>query len=344
MADKNAITFSLAPVKTTDHRGAISVAKIEHMASGFTAFAYQCRLEEDFDGAPRAYGFDNPQPVDPVANPDTRLQRGIKPLDRLGNATSPFKTFAAGGKNFSWVGLYAASQEFATKNGFSIDRRPRLEARRGRLPGQPGLFPAIQPAGGPAPGYFVSTTSAVADPQLPAWDQRRYVSATEIPYAALAWWWPKLKVNKGDFGLAIRPDTGSASGFVFADAGTAKVGEVSHKLMETLSPGEGRGTRNEHPTLFLVFPGSGSAISERVKYRANPALQRCVSLNLRRLNTLSDNRSVPAFLALGADLARYQALKSGHPAPGDFAARYRTIERALISIGFAPSNRLPIAA
>ena len=50
MAHKNAITFSLTPVKTADHRGGISVAKIEHVASGFTAFAYQCRLEEDFDG------------------------------------------------------------------------------------------------------------------------------------------------------------------------------------------------------------------------------------------------------------------------------------------------------
>jgi hypothetical protein len=114
-----------------------------------------------------------------------------------------------------------------------------LEGRRGHRPGQPGLFLAIQPASGPAPGYFVSTTSAVADPKLPAWDQRRYVSATDIPYAALAWWWPKLKVHKGDFGLAIRPDTGSVSGFVFADAGTAKVGEVSNKLMETCRPESG---------------------------------------------------------------------------------------------------------
>jgi hypothetical protein len=148
----------------------------------------------------------------------------------------------------------------------------------------------------------------------------------------------------GDFGLAIRPDTGSVSGFVFADAGTAKVGEVSHKLMEMLSPGEGRGTRNEHPTLFLVFPGSGTGISERVKYRSNPALQRCVSLNLRRLNTISNNLGIPAFLALGADLAKYQASTSNRPAPGDFTARYRTIERALISIGFAPSKQLTIAA
>jgi len=345
MVDKNAITFSVARVKTADHRGAVSVAKIEHVASGFVAFAYQCRLEEDFDGAPRAYGFNNPQPVDPTANPDTRLQRGIRPLDHLGNATSPYQNFGAGSSDFAWAGLYAATQAFATKHGFSIDRRPRLGARRGQGLGQPGLFPAIQPASGPAPGYFVSTTSAVADPKLPAWDQRRYVSATEIPYAALASWWPKLfKVHLGDFGLAIRPDTGSVSGFVFADSGTAKVGEVSHKLLEALSPREGRGTRNEHPTLFLVFPGSGSGISERVKYRSNPALQRYVSLNLRRLNSLLDNGSITVFLALGADAARYQSLKSRDPVRGDIAARYRTIERALVSMGFVPSTRLQMAS
>jgi hypothetical protein len=336
MADDNVISFSLAPAKTSDHRGAVSVTKIEHIKSGFMAFAYQCRLEEDFDGAPRAYGLDNPQPVDPSANPDTRLQRSLKPLDRLGNATSPYKNFAAGSNDFSWAGLYATTQEFATKNGFSIDRRPRFEARRNRRHGEAGLYPAIQPAGGPAPGYFVSTTAAVADPKLPRWDQRRYVNAAEIPYAAMAWWWPKLKVHIGDFGLAIRPDTGTASGFVFADSGTAKVGEVSHKLLETLSPGEGPGTRNEHLTLFLVFPGSGSGISERLKYRSNSALQRCVTLNVRRLNTLPDNRNIPALLAHNADLARYQAFKSGRPPPGDFAIRYRTVERALVSTGFVP--------
>jgi len=340
----NAITFSPAPVKTADHRGAVSVAKIEHVGSGFVAFAYQCRLEEDFDGAPRAYGFDNPQPVDPAANPDTRLQRGLRPLDRLGNATSPYKNFAAGSNDFCWAGVYAATQALATKNGFSIDRRPRLEARRKCPPDGPGRFPAIQPAGGPAPGYFVSTTAAVADKNLPAWDQRRYVNAAEIPYAALAYWWPKLKVHMGDFGLAMRLDTGSVSGFVFADAGTARVGEVSHKLLETLSPAESRGTRNEHPTLFLVFPGSGTSISERLKYRSNRALQRCVSFNLRRLNMLPEHPSILAFLASGPDLAIYQAFKSGRPPQGGFSTRYRTIERALVSMGFAPSKGLPTAA
>jgi hypothetical protein len=344
MANGNRTNFSLAPVNTMDHRGPVPIIKIEHAPSNFVAFAYQCRLEEDFDGAPRCYGLDNPQPVDSSANPNTRLQKGIKALDRIGNATNPYKNFRAGSNDFAWVGLYAATPAFARQQGFSIDARPRLEARRGRKPSEQGLFPAIQPASGPAPGYFVSTTSALADPKLPAWDQRRYVDATQIPYGALALWWPRLKVRLGDFGFAIRPDIGTVSGFVFADSGTAKVGEVSHRLLETLSPGEGAGTRNEHSTWFLVFPGSGNGISERVKYGSNAALQRCVSLNLRRLSALPDADRITRLLALGPNLPMFQAVEAGR-APGEgFTARYHTIRSAVGMTGSGFSSGSTIAA
>jgi hypothetical protein len=205
-------------------------------------------------------------------------------------------------------------------------------------PGRPGMFPAIQGTDAPAPGYYVSTSSVVADRARNAWDQQRYVDASEIPYAAWAWWWKSLKVSQGDFGVAIRPDNGRMSGFVFGDAGTSKVGEVSNKLMETLSPGEGRGTRNEHPTLFLVFPQSGGGILGQLSTASNALLQARVLMQIRRLNALPDNGRIPLFLAMGADTRKYTGFQAGRPVGGTYLFRYRTIEQALKNVGFVAAS------
>ncbi len=154
---------------TTDHIGGVSVTWIEHRDSGFKAFAYRCKLEEDFDGAPRCYASRNPgdafgQTVNAVSNPDTQLQRDIairlprtRPdyanpraaLDYLGNATSDPPKLYQPGADFAWVGLTAMQPSQTTKlptlipnadprrpatlvqvNVPSLDMRPGLGARR----------------------------------------------------------------------------------------------------------------------------------------------------------------------------------------------------------------------
>jgi len=234
----------------------------------------------------------------------------------LCNATSPHQNCAAGSHDFAWVGLFAATQAFATSHGFSIDRRPFLEARRRTLPGggaaplgpkEPGLFPAIQGGAAPSPGFFVSTTSAITDTDVPEWEQMRYVNAVVIPYAAWAGWWHGLGVDKGDFGLAIRPNTGTFSGFVFADTGTGKVGEVSRKLFETLSPER----NNEDRFLFLVFPRSGVGVADFQKFTKDEVVQAQAKTRIRKLSNVPSSDAVVQFLSLGAERGKFRSILSG---------------------------------
>jgi hypothetical protein len=344
MADDR-LTFKVVHT-TKNHKSSVPVTQISHATSGFKAFAYQCSLEEDLDGAPEAYGKNNPT-VDP-RNPSTMLQRGLNPKDHLGNATSPWQNFGKPGNHWAWVGLIATTAANARAHGLSIDQRPELEARmtidtNGNpvpLPaGAPGLFPVIQPAvvpgmdhASPAPGYFVSTSAAVTDRSLPAWDQTRYVDALTIPYAAWATWWHAFGVEKGDFGLAIRRATGACSGFVFGDSGSGKVGEVSRRLFETLTPER----NNEDPFLFLVFSGSGATVSNKIKFNNQQVIEAQVLRNVTRLNNIPSNEDIIEFLRDASNPGLAQTLiKANTP---DRRWPYATIKAALRIYGFWPSS------
>jgi hypothetical protein len=239
--------------------------------SGFLAYVYQCHLNEDNDGAANAYGWDRPGDA---------LQAGLQPLENhhgqqagLANAASPWQNLWHN-HDFSWVGVYSATPEFAQRHNLRIDTRPQLEARVAAagqdpvLPGHRGYFPVVQQVG-PTRGYYVSQANAIADSSKPAWEQARYVDAAQVPYAVLATRWASLGVGLGDYGLAIRPSTGASCGFFFGDTGAkSKVGECSRALVRTLSPT----AANADLVTFLVFPGtaSGSAsaslITPRVKF------------------------------------------------------------------------------
>ena len=66
----------------------------------------------------------------------------------------------------------------------------------------------------------------------------------------------RLGVNLGDFGLAIRNDTGTTEPFFYGDAGAQeKVGEMSTHLFQKLFP---HNDQEDHPVTFIVFPRSGS--------------------------------------------------------------------------------------
>ncbi|HEY3912434.1 MAG TPA: hypothetical protein VGM07_21470 [Stellaceae bacterium] len=370
MADK--LTFRV--VRTaTDHKGSVPITEIAYAKSGLKAFAYQCSLEEDLDGAPEAYGLDNPHPVNPKDNPDTMLQRGLRMKETgLHNATSAPKVFKAGGHDFAWVGVLPMNQDQAIKARVSIDARPFLEARRRErtahdppsndptialAPHEKGLFPVIQPVVvpgrpdhmSPAPGYYVSTTAAPTDPNLPEWDQRRYIDAISIPYAAWAGWWHTLGVEKGDFGLAIRRSTGAFSAFLFGDAGSGRVGEVSRRLFEQLTPER----NNEDRFIFLVFSGSGKGVVN--KFTSEQIITAQLKHNVRRFNQIPDNEDLPEFLSDDANLttmkaalaARHleelKAAKAGTTRPldaGDW--RRGSITAVLRMCGFWPSSRGPV--
>jgi hypothetical protein len=347
-----------------DHKGTVKVTRITHR-SGFKMLAYECTLEEDFDGAPQCYGSRNTSPVDAKANPATGRQADIKErvrgstarddrttLDFLSNAASSPANFLAGNKDFAWAGLYAAPQAFATRNGFSIDRRDFLEARRrpredkddGVFPkdqktiplgkDEPGWFPAIQGDGAPAPGFYVSGSPVYADRSLRDWNQRKYVNAQAIPFAALTPWYKRWAVALGDFGLAIDPETGAASGFVFGDAGyDDKVGEVSTNLLTAL------GGDNERSTLFLVFPGSGARVGDAFKFNMEISVQLGAALAVREISQLPDTDSLLSFLAFDADLDRYnlfRARKLADAATIEADGRLPIIEAALKEYWFDP--------
>ncbi len=356
----------------SDHRGpGRHITKISH-SSGFTAYAYMCSLEQDWDGAPQCYGLDNPHPVNPAANPATAFQRGItRPgsggsrdaLDFIANAADPkenceFALLHPGipAKNrpvFRWAGLYSEKPSVAHRLGLSVDERGFLEARGFRNAAgdlltignhEEGRFPVIQPDLGKygqsgatvgAPGFYVSTTSTITDAGYDAWEQLRYVDASEVPYAAWAGWWGGLGVQQGDFGLAFRLGTQDASGFVFADSGTGRVGEVSGRLLEVLG-----GDNEPIEYVFLVFPHSGTI--PKVVFPATEAnvLQQA-RINLMKLNGLDGNVAVTAFLALGADVDKFKRFREDRLRDSDmpqFDFNYPRTEWLLKSFGFVPSD------
>ncbi|HKS88495.1 MAG TPA: hypothetical protein VJR70_03555 [Stellaceae bacterium] len=356
----------------SDHRGpGRHITKITH-SSGFIAYAYMCSLERDWDGAPRAYGLDNPHPVNPVANPATAFQRGItRPgsggsrdaLDHIGNAADPVANceFALmhpniSAKNrpvFRWVGFYSAQPTVAHRLGLSVDERSFLEARgyrnsNGQLlkigDHEEGYFPVIQPDLGKygqsgstvgAPGFYVSTTSTITDAGYNEWEQLRYVDASEVPYAAWAGWWGGLGVQQGDFGLALRPDADACSGFVFADAGSGRVGEVSGYLLDQLG-----GENEPIAHVFLVFPHSGT--TPKVFFPATDGnAQQHARINVMKMNGLDGNVAVTAFLALGADLDKFNRYRADRMTGSDTAQfdwSYPRTEWLLKSYGFVPSD------
>ena len=148
----------------------------------------------------------------------------------------------------------------------------------------------------------------------------------------------------GDFGLAIRRDTGTNAAFFFADAGGAnKIGEMSRLLFRTLFPGN---NQEEHLVPFIVFPGS----------RLNPIANNPRPTLLNRFATLSNTSNVGTMIdimAAGTSFARLSEApelvhvmddpqrNKHHRAPGlDLGfngGRGQTIATALRQWGFDPA-------
>jgi hypothetical protein len=276
------------------------------------AYVYRCHLNEDNDGAPNAYGLDNPANI---FAPGPHVQSNLHPLEQhtnqqgvlvndLANAASPFQNLFQN-NSFHWVGLFAMTQAAAQAAGQVVDTRPELRA--GNPDPNDGIvdkFPVVQRPGSPTAGFYVSTTAVPADPRRQEWDPKRYWDASTIPYAVLSPGWASKRptpVVLGDFGLAIRNDTGATSGFFFADTGDAsKVGESARKLVRSLSPNG----FNEDFVTFLVFPGSGHGRPQ--VGQTDTLIDAAVRGKMMLINNTTNKLDLPLFLGgLESDMSRY---------------------------------------
>jgi hypothetical protein len=136
--------------------------------------------------------------------------------------------------------------------------------------GEPGNFhgiltdkrnvPVIQGRNGPAPGYYVSTTT-LADGAYPQGNPLRYVDSTTTNYVALP---PSaiksLGAKKGDYVVAINWRTGAVAGAVFADVGSDRdddLGAGSIALAKDLGiKGGAKGGGQREDVVYIVFAGT----------------------------------------------------------------------------------------
>jgi hypothetical protein len=223
--------------------GGTFLIRVEEELYRRSGIVFQCILNEDVDGAPHCYARFNP------ANPNGKNGG----LDVLPNATSNENaTFNAAGNSWSWVGVVSRTQADAAAQHVDIDNRPELGDGTRNAHNQPApRFPVFQPG----KHFYVSRTATVASAASDT-DQSRYWDATAVSYGAITPPLKRIGVELGDFGLAIRNDTGVSEPFFYADAGgQEKVGEMSTHLFRRLFPGN---DQEGHPVTFIVFPGSGS--------------------------------------------------------------------------------------
>jgi hypothetical protein len=274
------------------------------------AYAYRGHLNEDNDGAPKAYGLDNPVNIFAPSG-GAHVQRNLHPIDDLANAASPHQNFSHN-NNFHWAGLFAMTKAAAQAAGVAVDTRKHLRAGNPDRDGVRDKFPVVQRSGQTA-GYYVSTTAQAARPGRQRWEPERYWDASVVPYAVLSPGWatkrpvaPKL----GDFGLAIRndppprrsrPQVTSSCGFFFGDTGTgSKVGECSRKVVRTLAPD----AFNEDFVTFLVFPGSGHG--PPTPGQADRLIEVAIRAKMNEVNATTNRTYLPLFLGgLDASFHRY---------------------------------------
>ncbi len=348
---KTAIEFHKVGNFTSAFVKTVTVTEVGGGPSDFVALVYQCKMNVDWDGAPFAYGRDNPRDAKPpglVWDSKTQtyqrngrvdhFQRDLKPIEYRGlagslrDATDNKKDHGLFiDHDFKWVGVVSATPGDAKTNGLWIDDRPELRDRFGR-------FPVIQQSG-PSKGYYVSQSGSAANAgsqflQSTFWD------ASEVPYCV----WPSMlrsDVRLGDFGLVIGNDTGRSGGFFFADTGsTTKLGECSGNLVTQVA---GSPLNNDHLVTFLVFPKSGSGAA---KQGQETTIVTKVRAQVSKLSGVPNAEELITFLSLGANpdtfgKTGYKGISSAgyFPVPGTPAATYENIRRGLKEWGFHSARR-----
>src|SRR6266571_6834173 len=233
------------------HRGGDSYLVRATQPNGQTAIVFSAVLNEDIDGAPNCYARFNP------AAPHA-LNGG---LDTLRHATNfgdsaNFGPLPKGVLHhpWRWVGVLHRTHADASAQRILglLDERPELAALHEN--GNPRSDPQFPVLRDDNDRFYVSTTSIPNNHAAAETNPAHWWDATTVAYAALTPPLRDLGVDFGDFGIAIRRDTGVSSPFLYADGGNGdKVGEVSRHLFRTLVPD---GNQEEHLVAFIVFPGS----------------------------------------------------------------------------------------
>ncbi len=321
----------------------VSVFAVTDRMKEFSAFAYMCLLNLDYDGAPNAYGFNNPakgsiqknlDPLESFHKGEKGRSEANSQLSGLGNAcgdpgdgTKGFDNFFALTRKFYWAGVVSMTIAQGKAAKVPIDSRAILEAGMKEtasdgnpvvLPKGSGFFPVINPD----TGYYISTTSVHTDDTISsAIKPGRYLNSATVPYAVWANLWGNVtlngkKVQQGDYGLAIENATGNSLGFVFGDSGTPnKVGEVSKKMHETLGRGSGLVT-------FIAFPGSGVG----KQMGANPEVLIPFKVALNTIKLHERGEELAARLAMGPQMP---APKKGVPRTRGQEELYKNFKAAL---------------
>lgn len=288
--DKLAFGDPIAGFTGRGFKGARPAAPVTPVTGpqNFSALIYRCRLNVDWDGAPKAYGLNRADERKGVAGATREqlfpLQKNLAPFENPGDNGSLEDARADGDRH--WVGVFSRTVQEA--QALLRDHHPyysrlkpdeqtylfsqfldtRLVSPAGSLKDVNGRFPVVQMAemGGVATGYYVSQCQSFTGATNDDWDQHKYVDASAVPYAAL----PGLpRAALGDFGLVIRPATGRAIPFFFGDTGAGNhVGECSGAVKLALAP-ERNGEDNDFT--FVVFPRSGNGQANGLDQRAAAA-------------------------------------------------------------------------
>lgn len=128
-----------------------------------------------------------------------------------------------------------------------------------KVEGQPKKGYVVTPSG-PFAGFFVSM-STLNDKSKKREDHERYVSATHVPYVAIAGSVAKkLKMEPGDLAFAVNLKNGQRSGAIFADIGTENtLGEASIALADKLKvPSSPKTGGAGYQIFYVVFPNSNA--------------------------------------------------------------------------------------
>ena len=230
-------------------------------ANNTKAVIYSGILNRDVDGAPNCYArFPN---IHGGLDGDLR--------DATSNAQAlltPLPTLAFH-HNWKWVGVVSMTHDEADAAGLlgRLDERTELAGLNGDPnhpqpnpdPAHPPKFPVVSANN---PGFYVSTTAWARNTHPPETDSNHWWDATLFSYGALTPPLADLGVRLGDFGLAIRRDTGDSEVFFFADVGNQnKVGEMSDHLFRISSL---TAMKRATPSRSLYFLDRGTVILFRI--------------------------------------------------------------------------------
>lgn len=302
------------------------------------AIVYSGILNEDVDGAPQCYGrFPADAGIDRLVNATNLVGGGNFNVLPKGALAHPWK----------WVGVVNMTHDEADAAGLldRLDERSELAGRFSENAPMSNLhfppkFPILRADNDQ---FYVSTTALPRNAAVPKTDPGHWWDATSVQYGALTPPLVDLGVALGDFGLAIRRDTGTNGAFFFADSGSGnKVGEMSRVLFRALFPAN---DQEERLVSFIVFPGS------RLRPIANNPRPTLLTLfsnlsNTSNVGTMIDImaagtsfaglKDIPELMYVMDDVRRDKHHRAPGLDVGRNAGRSQTIATALRQWGFDP--------